>query len=98
MTMENIPLMAHLTREQYEAIRAREAATYAALAAAWGVEAVGRGYPSHHTRSNGYRYMRPGRWYVIRDGERLPASAAQARALNRVGSHGVGQIGPVAAA
>lgn len=82
----------HLSRAEYEAIRARERASCAALAAKWGVDAVGRDCPL---------YLSPagpglaGEWYVIDKGMRRKATASQARELNRVASHGVHAIGPV---
>jgi hypothetical protein len=90
--------MAHLTREQYDAIVAREIAACAALATKWGVEAIGRDYPAQVIRANGYRLVRAGKWYVVRAGERSPATASQARALNSTGvAHGVESVGPIAA-
>lgn len=102
MTMEfPLPPMAHLSlsRDQYNTILAREIADAAALATKWGVEAVGRGYPVRVTRTTGHTFMRAGKWYVVRGGDRQPASAAQARALNATGvAHGVEQVGPIGAA
>lgn len=87
---------AHLDRTQYLAQREAQMAALAALAHKWDVEAVGRSYPTDHRRSGGYRYTRAGRWYVVREGVRCAATAAQARALNRVGVSGFASVGPVA--
>lgn len=68
----------------------------AALAAKWDVEAVGRGYPRHVTRADGYRHVRRGKWYVVRAGERIRASASQSRALNAASAlSAYGSIGPI---
>ena len=71
----------------------------AKLAKDWAVEAVGREYPRHVIRADGYRFVRAGKWYVIRDGERIRATAAQSRTLNTAGSalDTYGHIGPIAA-
>lgn len=89
-----------LTATEWQANQQRMTAALAALAAKWGVEAVGREYPRHVTRADGYRFTRAGKWYVLRAGERHPATAAQSRALNAAGSAltTYGSIGPVAAA
>lgn len=92
------PPLAHLSCGEYEAICTRQRAAAAALAAKWGAESVGRGYPDRITRSNGYQFMRAGKWYIVRNGERVRATAAQARALNATGvGHGVEQVGPISA-
>lgn len=98
MTMDDIPMMAHLGRAGYEAIRAQEKSAAAALATRWGVEAVGRQYPDRVTRSNGHTFMHPGKWYLVRNGSRVRATAAQARMLNATGvAHGVSAVGPIPA-
>jgi hypothetical protein len=97
MTMHPSPTMGHLSRDQYDATKSAVTRSYATLATKWGVDAVGREYPNHVTRANGYRFVRPGKWYVVRDGKRYRASASQARSLNRVGTSGVASIAPVAA-
>lgn len=97
MTMHPSAPYAHLTRNEYEAHRADQSAALAALAAKWNVDAIGRHGPENVTGSGGYRYVRAGKWYVVRGGEKQPASASQARALNAVGLGGVGAIYPVAA-
>lgn len=98
MTQQYPAPMAHLSRPEYETICAQQQTAAAALAAKWGVDAVGREYPDQVTRSDGYRFARAGKWYVVRGGKRAPATAAQARALNATGvAHGVGSVGPIAA-
>lgn len=90
-----------LTAVERAALRAQQQQALATLAKEWAVEAVGRHYPTHHTRAGGYRFIRPGKWYVVRAGERVAASAAQSRELTRrAGDLGgpYGSIGPVAAA
>lgn len=89
-----------LTAIEWQANQRRMTEALAALAAKWGVEAVGREYPRQITRADGYRYTRAGKWYVVRGGERVSATAAQSRALNAAGSAltTYGSIGPVAAA
>lgn len=89
-----------LTASEWRANQHRMTEALAALAAKWGVEAVGRQYPRHVVRSGGYRFVRAGKWYVVRAGERIPATAAQSRDLNAAGSAitTYGSIGPVAAA
>lgn len=84
-----------ISRDQYEAVRARENAACAAFAYKWGVEAVGRDYPLHLSRAGP---AVAGEWYVIRNGERCKATAAQARDLDRVCRYGVHAVGPVYAA
>lgn len=88
-----------LTATEWQANQQRMTEALAALAAKWGVEAVGRDYPRQVVRSGGYRFARAGKWYVVRAGERVPATAAQRRALNAAGSGltTYGSIGPVAA-
>lgn len=81
-----------ISRAQYEAIRANETTSCTALARKWGVEAVGRDYPLYLSRAG---TAVAGEWYVIRDGVRRKAAAAQVRALDRVGHCGVHAIGPV---
>lgn len=76
----------------YEAIRACERAACAALAAEWGVDAVGRDWPLYLSRVGADT---AGEWYVIDKGVRRKATASQARKLNRVASQGVHAIGPV---
>ena len=99
MTMHPPSPMAHLSSGEYNAIIAEERQAAAKLASAWGVDAVGREYPRHVTRADGYSYAKPGRWYVIVDGARCPATAAQSRALNRTGvAHGVCAVLPILAA
>lgn len=89
-----------LTATEWRANQQRMTAALAAIAAKWGVEAVGRGYPRQIVRGDGYRTTRAGKWYVVRAGERAPATAAQSRVLNAAGSAlaPYGSIGPVAAA
>ena len=58
----------------------------AAIARRWKADAVGRDYPHHVKRSDGYRYIVAGNWYLIRQGKRIPANAAQARVLNAIRS------------
>lgn len=89
-----------LTASKWQANQQRISDALAALASRWNVEAVGREYPRHVTRADGYRLVRRGKWYVVRAGERSFATAAQARALNAAGSSmsTYGSIGPVAAA
>lgn len=89
-----------LTASEWQTNRQRRTEALTALAAKWGVEAVGREYPHHVVRRNGYRFTRAGKWYVVRAGERVPATASQSRALNATGSALTlyGSIGPVAAA
>jgi hypothetical protein len=82
----------HISRAEYEAIRARENASCKALAAKWGAEAVGRDYPLHLSRAGP---AVAGEWFVIRQGVRCKTTAAQARKLNRVGRYGVHAIGPI---
>ena len=73
--------------------------TIASLAAAWGVDAIGREGPQHVTRRHGKWYIvRPGKWYIVRAGERAGATAAQSRALNRAEGYSVGYIHPIDAA
>lgn len=98
MTMY-LEIASALSATERRAERERMTAALAALAAEWGVDAVGREYPRHVTRSDGYRFARPGKWYVVRDGKRVPATAAQARRLNTAGSalSAYGAIGPIAA-
>jgi len=83
------------SRGPYDAMRARENAACAALAHNWGVEAVGRDYPLHLSRAGP---AVAGEWYVIRNGKRCKASAAQAGDLDRVCRYGVHAIGPIYAA
>jgi hypothetical protein len=91
--MQASPSLApHMSHMGYEAIRARENASCKALAAKWGVEAVGRDYPLYISRAGS---AVAGEWYVIRDGVRSKTTAAQARELNRVGRYGVHAIGPI---
>lgn len=80
-----------ISRAQYEAIRANEIASCAALARKWRVEAVGRDYPYLNRAGPAVA----GEWYVISDGVRHKATAAQARVLDRVGHYGVHAIGPI---
>lgn len=89
-----------LTVTEWQANQQRMTVALAALAAKWGVEAVGRDYPRQAVRNGGYHFPRVGKWYVVRAGERRPATAAQSRALNAAGSAltTYGSIGPVAAA
>lgn len=70
----------------------------AKLAAAWQVEAVGRSAPRSITQRNGHRFIRAGKWYVIRTGKRVLATAAQSRQLNKAGANltTYGSIGPIA--
>lgn len=79
---------------EYHAQRERRYQAFAALARQWAVDAVGRGYPDHVTMANGCRVVRVGKWYVVQDGKRIRATAAQARKLNAIGSESVGAIGP----
>jgi len=79
-----------ISRAQYEAIRANETASCAALASKWGVEAVG---PDYHLSRAGPAVA--GEWYVIRDGLRHKTTAAQAQVLDRVGYYDVHAIGPI---
>jgi len=81
-----------ISHAQYEAIRANETASCAALARKWGVEAVGRDYPLYLSRAD---LAVAGEWYVIRDTVRRKATAAQSRTLDRVGHYGVHAIGPI---
>jgi hypothetical protein len=83
-----------LSRTEYEAMRTRENAACAALAAKWGMEAIGRDFPLHLSRAGP---AIPGEWYIIRDGVRRKATAAQARDLDRVAGHGVHAFGPICA-
>src|ERR1700689_3291471 len=94
MSMNQIATM---TLEAFESQKIRAKAEYGALATKWGVEAVGRHYPDQVTRVDRYSFARAGKWYVVRSGRRIAATAAQARALNRVGGDGVASIGPVRA-
>lgn len=89
-----------LSAAEWQANQERMTAALAALATALGVEAVGREYPRHVARRGGYSFVRAGKWYVVRDGERVPATAAQSRQLRAAGSAltTYGSIGPVAAA
>ena len=81
-----------ISRDQYDAVRARENAACAALAHKWGVEAVGRDYPLYLSRAGP---SVAGEWYVVRNAERCKATAAQARDLDRVCRYGVHAVGPV---
>lgn len=92
--MMNVPAPhgPRISRAQYEAIRANGIASGAALARKWRVEAVGRDYPLHLSRAGP---AVAGEWYVISDGVRHKATAAQARVLDRVGHYGVHAIGPI---
>lgn len=83
-----------ISRAEYEAMRIRENAACAALAAKWGVEAIGRDFPLHLSRAGP---AIPDEWYIIRDGVRRKTTAAQARELNLVASHGVYALGPICA-
>lgn len=83
--------------QQYMADRAAADAAAARLATRWGVGAVGRHEPVGTTR-RGFRVVRQGRWYVVRSGERLPATTAQSRALRGCGMWPTySSIGPIAA-
>lgn len=84
-----------LSRAEYEAIRSRERASCSALAAEWGVDAVGRDWPLYLSRAG---LDIAGEWYVIDNGMRRKATRSQARELNRVAGHGVHAIGPIYAA
>lgn len=87
-----MPIRTHV---KFGAIRAQEEASCAALAAKWGIEAVGRDYPLYLTRAGD---AVPGEWYVIRKGMRCKASRSQVRELSRVCSYGMYAIGPIRAA
>lgn len=67
-----------------------------AIADKWGVVAIGREYPIHVQRRDGYRHPKAGAWYIIgADGEQRRANAAQARALNAVCETPYAKIGPI---
>lgn len=80
-----------ISRLQYEAIRANEAAVCRELASKWGVEVVGRDYPYLSRAGPAFA----GDWYVICNGVRRKPTAAQMQDLERVGHHGVHAIGPI---
>ena len=50
-------------------------AKLAAIAGAWKVDAVGREEPRHVAQRDGNRFVRPGCWYVVRNGEHCRATA-----------------------
>ena len=84
------------TTADFEAARIRERESLAALASKWGVEAVGRRYPRHVTRANGYRLVRRGTCYVVIGGEWQDATSAQARQINALVFDPYASIGPIA--
>jgi hypothetical protein len=80
------------SRANYEAMRTRERISCAALAAKWGVVAIGRDCPRYLSRTSADDIA--GDWYVICN-TRRKATASEARELDRVAGHGVHAIGPV---
>lgn len=69
----------------------------AALAAKWGVDAVGRDKPDRDIFPISAAARLYGRWYIVRDGKRLEASPVQATTMDLVFAPRLGSIGPVAA-
>jgi hypothetical protein len=88
--------MTHSSRANYETTRTVERISCAAIAAKWGVAAVGRDYPQYLSRTGADDMA--GEWYVICNGARRKATASEARELDRAVAHGVHAIGPVYAA
>lgn len=80
MTMQPSPPLAHLSADDYAARREQALAEAEALLIEWSVASIQRDFPRHVTRRDGYRLVRPGRWWI--DGR--PATSAEARRLNRL--------------
>lgn len=78
----------HLTTSyigDYRADRAKLAAEMGKLASEFGLAAIGREYPRHIIRGNGYRYVRAGKWYAeLADGSRRALTAKERAAKSRV--------------
>lgn len=69
----------------------------AALAAKWGVDAVGRHMPEKFTLLTGAQAVQNGKWYIVRDGERIDANPLQATTMDLVVGPLLGSVGPIAA-
>lgn len=69
----------------YQADRDELSRAMSRLARQFGLVAIGREYPRHITRANGYRFVRPGKWYAeMADGSRRPPSAKERAAMRKI--------------